>query len=271
VQAETKRNRDCSRSVRRATIALIGAATVAFLGAATAPASHVPAKVRVVECRGGEGSAGGSAAFRARMSAVEGTRRMSLRFGLVERLYGERRSRRVDVHGLGNWHRSEKGVASFSYLQRVKGLRPGASYRAVVDFRWTGRGGSRILSEQRRSGVCRQPGGPPNLRVRKIAVEPAAAGLTATYAVTVANIGGSAARGFGVELTVGRDWHTDREDVDSLAAGSSRTISFTGPWCAGRRISAMADPDGTVAETNEGDNRREVACPASEQGTPRRR
>ena len=88
------------------------------------------------------------------------------------------------------------------------------------------------------------------------------AGDTITLTATVKNQGQSSAGGFYVALA-SPDLTTQNKYVSSLAVGSSTTVSFsyTAPSFASTKtvtVTATADSTGAVAESNEGNNTRNV-------------
>lgn len=228
----------------------------ACIGGASTPAGAEPAAVAVADCVLSPGEEDRSAGFRARMRTVRGARRMAMRFTLLERV-GPRRYTAVNVPSLRRWRYSRRNVDRFVFTQTVDGLRPGASYVMRVEFRWLA-GGRVVASAQRRSGVCTEPGGPPNLRVGRVTARPVA-GAPDEYTVQVHNDGGAEARDVAVVLIV--DGTTLRQRaIPSIAPGSRAELTAPGPSCA-REMRVVVDPHGTILESDEGDNVRTVGCP----------
>jgi CARDB protein len=222
------------------------------------------AVVRMTDCRGATNDHAGSVQFQGAMRALDDTHHMSMRFVLQER-YGSGRFGAVKAPGLGIWRRSRHGVSRFSYTQTVKGLRAGADYRAVVFFRWVDKYGHRQLSMRKFSAVCHQPGGPPNLVVRRLRVEQEQGEPQWRYAVKIANTGDTAAKtSFGVLLQIGPDPDLalgSEKRVERLEAHSTKGVVFKGPPCTGR-VRATVDPEGDIAETSEKDNSLGMECPS---------
>ena len=215
------------------------------------------AGVKLAFCGTGDTAAERAATFHGRMRRVRGTRRMWMRFTLKERV-GEGSWRKVRAPGLGRWRKSRRGVRRFGYRQRVEGLVPGAAYRTVVRFRWYGRRGKLLRTARRRSPVCRQDAGLPNLRVVRLRGRATADPGVAGYGVRVVNSGPAPATDVGVRLAVdGAAVGVKR--IASLAAGQAQTVWFLGPRCE-RRVSGRADPGGAIEELSEADNARSVAC-----------
>jgi hypothetical protein len=236
----------------RAPIAMFAAA-LALLVPAGADAKP-RASVKLTECTTSDAPGGRSATFEGRMRRVRGTERMKMRFKLLERI--GKRFTTVKEPELRVWRKSEEGVRVFSFEQRVLGLRSGRAYRVAVSFRWYDADGNRIRSERHRSRACREPA--PNLRVAKVVRRSGPVRGTWIYRVHVTNIGQSEARDVGVTLAVDGG-ELDAGRIDSLPAGESRVVTFTGPVCR-HGFRAVADPDDQIGETREDDNVRRGAC-----------
>src|SRR5215208_3055157 len=113
---------------------ILFAVALALWGPAAAHA-ELPASVRVVSCVPWHPGDGGSVTYEARMRSVPRTARMALRIRLLEKVDGGD-WHRVTADELGVWRKSRGGAAAFAWEQKVRGLRQGAVYRAVVDYRW---------------------------------------------------------------------------------------------------------------------------------------
>ena len=243
-----------------ATALLATAGLAAGAGAQTIDARTRLAGVRVVECVRSNQADQRTAVFHGRMRAVPGTRRMWMRFTLLERA-GDGPFRRVHAPKLGRWHRSLPGVRTFGYRQRVRGLAEGAVYRARVDFRWYGEGRAPIRRARRRSGPCRQPGRLANLRVTRLGRSPGPAPGTTLYKAYVVNTGAIAAANVAVSLSV--DGATvDKQTIARMEPGDARLASFVGPACrtAKSPVRATVDPGHTIRESSERDNVLEATC-----------
>lgn len=231
----------------------MSAVALALLLPASADAKS-RAGVKLTECTTSDAPGGRVATFEGRMRRVRGTERMKMRFKLLERI--GKRFTSVDAPELNTWRRSAKGVKAFSYEQRVLGLRSGRAYRMAVSFRWYDADGERIRSERHRSRACREPA--PNLRISKVVKRAGPVPGTAVYRVHVLNTGQSEALDVGVTFAVDGG-ELDAARIESLPAGESRIVSFTGPVCR-RGFRALVDPDDQIGETREDDNVRRGAC-----------
>ena len=230
------------------------ATLVAVLAAVCAPAAHAaaPASVRMVSCTPWEADAPGSVTYAARMDAVPGTARMSLRFRLFER-YGDGRFERVSGKGFGVWRKSRVGAAAYRYEHTVEGLRQGAVYRVVVHYRWRDAAGDLIETARRRSAPCSQGGGLPNLRVASVDSRPGEVEGTRIYKATIVNDGESAARNVGVLLRVDGEVVDEAEVIELLEPNETRTVTFHGPVCR-ERMRVVVDPKELISESREQDN-----------------
>lgn len=228
---------------------------VALGVSAPAASAELPVDVRVLSCSPWEPGRGGAVTYEARMRAVPKTARMALRFRLYEKT-GDGDFRRVATD---QWQVSRTGAAAFVWEHRVRGLRQGATYRAVVRYRWTNASGDVIQTARQRSAPCSQNGGLPNLRVAEIDVRSGEVEGTAAYRVRIVNRGDSAARRIGVLLRVDGEVVDEAVVIDALQPGESQTVTFSGPVCR-ERMRVVVDPKDLIAETREEDNTRAPTC-----------
>jgi hypothetical protein len=211
------------------------------------------AQVRVARCS----QELNEAVFHARMRRVPDTKRMALRFTLLQRT-GAEGFQAVAAPKLGKWHRSRAGVGAFGYKQAVRNLAEGSVYRVKVDYRWYDEDGAVLQRARRRSATCPDESALPNLRVRLTGVHETSSVDTDRYYLRVMNLGNAAAEGAQVRLS-----------VDGAAAGtitvpvlyprSSKTVTMRAPECQSW-AQAEIDPDGLIAETWELDNSHQLAC-----------
>jgi hypothetical protein len=199
-----------------------------------------------------------SATFRARMAWFAGTDRMWLRFKLLEK--GVQGFHVVQAPGLGRWRKSKPSVSAFGYRQVVLGLKPGALYRALVDFHWYD-SQHRLLAKLRRSShTCRQFQALPNLAVALVDAQAGSKPGVVRYRVIVVNKGTAPASGVPVRLWVdGQVVNT--LTIATLPAAGGRQLTIQGPRCKSS-VQAAVDPDGQIVESSETDNVSRVACSA---------
>ncbi len=232
------------------TLALAGAVVVTVPLASGAPPS---ASVRLVSCS----VASHEAVFRGQMQRAAGARQMGMRFTLLESTDPEG-FRPVAAPGLSRWRRSQPGVSTFAYRQRLRNLASNTVYRVRVDFRWYAADGSVVQRLRRRSPVCRQFLSLPNLVALVTGASDTQVPGVLRYGVRVTNTGKAQASAVPVRLTVDGDV-LDTVTIATLPPGERRLVGFRGPACT-RSVRGEADPDRTIAETSEADNVSEVPC-----------
>ena len=196
-----------------------------------------------------------TAVFYARMRKVRGTKRMRMRFTLLERAAGLRTYKRVLVPGLSRWHKSAEGVRSYGYSQEVRGLHAGSTYRMRVRYRWYGAGHKLLKSARRTSRPCRMFVPLSNLRARIVDVR---SGDTWLYTARVTNTGQATADNVPVRFSVDGGV-VDTQYIGHLDPGDAWHHTFNGPACE-KRYAFVVDPDNAVPETNESDNRASASC-----------
>jgi hypothetical protein len=245
---------------RLATLVCLAAAPLA-----AAPAAHAqqrpPLQARLMSCTTGATAAARTAAFTASMPALAGTRRMWIRFDLLQRTPGDAEFAPVALPAWGQWQRSQPGRAGFIYTKRVRALRAPGAYRARVRFRWYDARGRIQRRAVRLTRTCRQPDPRPDLRAGALTVAPGLGPASATYLLAVRNGGRGAAGPFDVVLNAG-GMPQPPVRVAGLAAGESRVVSLPGPQCAaGATLRFVLDAGAAVAESDEADDVVDRACP----------
>src|SRR3954451_12206295 len=147
-------------------LATLTCVLAARLGAAPAAGAQdrPPLQARLMGCTPGADASARPAAFTASMPALAGTRRMWIRFDLLQRMAGEAEFTPVALPAWGRWERSQPGRAGFIYTKRVRALRAPGAYRARVRFRWYEADGRLQRRAARVTATCRQPDPRPDLR-----------------------------------------------------------------------------------------------------------
>jgi hypothetical protein len=241
---------------RLAVIALILAAAAAVAATAYGSLPRIPkskASVRVKSCSLDDRSA----VFYGRMRKLRRTRRMRMRFSLLERAPNTSRFKNVHAPGLSHWRKSAVGVRAYGYSQQVKGLNYGSTYRMRVRYRWYDKKNHFQRGTHRTSKSCRMFEPQANLRVQLLGTRGLGGGKW-RYNVRVRNVGELAAGGVKVQLTVDGTIR-GTQVVPALEPADSVRLSFDAPACKSH-YSFHVDPDGTVPESNEGDNRAGADC-----------
>ena len=227
---------------------------------ALAQEERPPLAATLAACESGATAAERFAVFTGSMPAAAGTRRMLMRFDLMERRDGSKRWRRLRAPAFGRWERSKAaGAAGFIYTKRVERLKEAARYRAVVRFRWLDVNG-RVQRETRRTTpTCEQPSQRANLQVEAVGIAPGPDASTYRYLVTVVNDGLTGAGAFQVGL-VADDGEAVR-DVPGLPAGGRTTVELVTRRCTERsRLAVTLDPGKVVDESSEADNATDWPC-----------
>lgn len=239
----------------------VAAVLAAVAVAAGSPRSHTQA--RMTRCHPAPVAIDRSLTVAARVRAIAGTRRMGIRFDLLERGLADARFHRVSAPGFGVWFRSDRGASLYRYFRTVNNLVAPATYRMRVGFRWYGRRGRVLATTYRTTRSCRQPDPHPDLRIADVLVRATATGGD-RYVVVVRNAGPMAAGPFAVALAL--PGGTKRKAVAGLAARAVVRVPFAGPACRSLAAppQATVDPFGQIDESDEGDNNLAAACPAGQ-------
>ena len=227
-------SRGMLKPVAIAPVLAVVCAVAPSAAAGTVSLAPLPASVKLSDCS----RETHSATFQGRMKRVEGAERMWMRFTLLEKHASGFEA--VSAPGLGRWHKSKPGVGTFNYLQTVRGLQQGASYRMAVSYRWYDAEREAIAKTRRRSAPCHQFAALPNLTAALAEVQETKDEGVVRYAVRVANEGVAAANAVAVRLTVDGAV-VDTVTLASLRVDESRLLTFRGPECR-VSVTAAADP-----------------------------
>jgi hypothetical protein len=218
------------------------------------PVVKVPApSAKLVSCQSGEDGAARLAVFSATMAAasVPQTKRMAMRFTLLEQTPETAVPAPTLVPGWGAWERAEAGRPGFVVTKRVDGLIPGDTYLASVLLRWIGKGGKVLRTVKLTTRPCVEVDSRPDLVVGALGGRRTPTG--ATYDLVVRNRGAQPAGPFGVAMTIG-----DAPIVTALApplnAGAETSVTLRGAACEpGSMVRVTLDPGQVVDEVNEAD------------------
>jgi hypothetical protein len=237
--------------------AVLTASVTAALAAQSRGLKPGQATVLVASCHPSDLVTERFAIFNGQMHSVTGTKRMLMRFTLLEHVGASGGYKPVPLSDLKPWRRSKPGSQTFIYSQRVTALRDDGAYRMRVQFRWYGDHKTLLKSSTVRSRSCRQPAPLPDLTVTSVTSMPLAGGRR-TYSVTVANNGQGDARNVPVSLKVDGTV-VGSAKVDLLPGQESSVVQIPGPACA-FTVRAVADPDRLIDESDETDNALTVPC-----------
>jgi CARDB protein len=247
--------------LRLATIACLLTPLAAAPAADAQRQQRPPLGARLVACTTGATAPARVAVFSARMPALPGTRRMWMRFDLLQRTPGQAEYERVRLPAWGVWERSQPGRTGFIYTKRVQGLRAPGAYRARVRFRWSDATGRVQQRATRTTPTCRQPDPRPDLTAGALSAM-AGLGSGATYLLEVGNDGRGPAPPFDVVLSVA-GMPEPAVRVAGLAPDEHRVVSIAGPRCApGWTVRFVLDAAGAVDEADEAGDVVDRPCPA---------
>src|SRR4051812_28405250 len=246
-------------------------ALAALLAAALAPAAPAVGATdkapslaaRVVTCTTGAGDASRAAAFSGSMPAATGTRRMMMRFVLLQRVGASPQGtyRRIAVPGWGGWEKSDPGRRGFVFTKRVEALAAPAGYRASITFRWLDAKGRVQRTTTRTTPVCEQPDPRPDLVLGAFTAAPVGAKAMAAYTISVDNEGHAAADPFAVTVAV-EGTVSDPMTLGPVDAGARVTGTLAAPRCApGSTVTITIDAAGAVDESVEADDVVQRPCP----------
>jgi hypothetical protein len=247
--------------------ALIGLLAVTALAGGAVPVhAAVDTKptlsAKTTTCTTGADDASRAAAFTGAMPAASQTKRMQMRFTLLQRKGVGPKGifKKVAVPGWGGWVKSDPDRQGLVFTKRVEALTAPAGYRAVITFRWVDGKGHVQRTATRTTPVCEQPDPRPDLVLS--GVDAAATGKsTAAYTVSVGNEGHSDAVPFAVTITVDGTV-SDPITLGPITAGGRLTGTLAAPKCTpGSTILVTLDVADTVAESVESDDAVHRPCP----------
>jgi hypothetical protein len=248
--------------MRRAAVTGVLTALALAGGAASAQASAPALSAKITTCTTGPDDASRAAAFTGSMPAAALTKRMQMRFVLVQRVGPGPKGvfKKLAVPGWGGWEKSDPGRQGFVFTKRVEALTAPAAYRAVITFRWFDAKGHVQRTTTRTTPPCEQPDPRPDLVLG--GVDGAATGKgTAAYTVSIGNEGHSDADPFAVTITVG-GVVSDPITMGPIAAGDRLTGTLAAPKCTpGSTITVTVDVANTVDESVEDDDAVQRPCP----------
>jgi CARDB len=205
----------------------------------------------------------------ATMRPVTGTQTLQIKFSLNLTAPGEPATA-VVASGLGQWltpsdpSLGQRPGDIWKLSKAVYNL-GGGSYQFSAAFRWLGANGKVLRTATLKSSSCSIKELRPDLAVRTVKVTPIAGVLTRDrYLAVVVNQGLSASGPFSLLFDPGvAGASSQTKPVTSLAPGQSTKVAFAGPACsAASPPTIVADPSGTVHESDRSNNALTVTCPA---------
>jgi hypothetical protein len=265
--------------VRRLVTGLVAVAAVAVAPVASVSAAAPPrSQLSGFTCTRALEPGSRAVAIRATMRPLTGTRKMAMRFDLIQRSPGLP-MQEVSGGDLGVWRTPPNPTLGqlpgdvWRLQKAVYNLAVPFNYQFRVTFRWTGQAGKVLGTATRYTHSCRQRELRPDLAVTSIAVS-AITGhpKKELYTATIANQGLTGAGPFQVLFAPGDTSAPTTDTINFLGAGKSRTLSFTGPLCDSTSPPTVsADSASQVDDFDRTNNVVAAICPASPSVSPSRR
>ncbi len=215
---------------------------------------------------------------KATMRPLTGTRKMAMRFELLQRSPGLP-VQEVSGGDLGVWRSPPNPTLGqlpgdvWRLQKSVYNLAVPFTYQFRVTFRWTGVHGKVLGTATRYTHTCRQRELRPDLAVDSITVS-AIAGhpKKELYTAVIRNRGLTGAGPFQVLFAPGDTSTPTTDTISFLGPGKSRTLSFTGPVCDSTNPPTVsADSASQVDDFDRTNNVLAATCPASTTTAPARR
>jgi len=251
-------------------VAAAAACGLATTASAAAPVNPPRAQLTRFSCEQALDPDNRSIGLRAIMRPLTGTRRLAIRFDLLERV-GAGPATAVRGGDLGVWVTPSNPTLGqvpgdvWRLDKSVIDLAAPATYQFRVAFRWIGASGRALGTAVRYSRRCRQPELRPDLAVTSFTVSPVTGQPNEDlYMAVIANRGLTGAGPFEVLFVPGDNAAPTTDDIAFLGAGRSRTLSFTGPVCDPTDPPTVtADAAHQVDDYNRANNTATAVCPAS--------
>jgi len=257
-----------------AAVTVIAAMPVATAAAATPARSQLSA----FSCTHAQDPGARAVGVTATMRPLTGTRRMAIRFELLQRSPGLP-VQEVNSGDLSVWRTPANPTLGqlpgdvWRLQKSVYNLDVPFAYQFRVSFRWTGLHGKVLGTATRFTRTCHQRELRPDLAVRSIAVAPIPGHPNKNlYTAVIANQGVTGAGPFQVLFAPGDTSAPTTDTVSFLGAGKTRTLAFVGPSCdAANPPTVSADAASQVDDFDRSNNVLAATCPTSPSPSPSRR
>jgi CARDB len=265
--------------VRRLFTGLVAIAAVAAVPVASASAA-APARsqLSVSSCTHALDPGARAVGVTATMRPLTGTRRMAIRFELLQRSPGVP-VQEVTGGDLGVWRTPANPTLGqlpgdvWRLQKSVYNLDVPFTYQFRVSFRWTGLHGKVLGTATRWTRTCRQRELRPDLVVKSITVSAVAGHPNKNlYTAVIADQGLTGAGPFQVLFAPGDTSAPTTDTVSFLGASKTRTLSFVGPLCdTANPPTVSADSASQVDDFDRSNNVLAATCPTSPSPSPSRR
>ena len=253
-----------------AAAALLGALAIIVPGSALAGRARRAALTQFI-CQKALDPSNRSVSVISVMRPLPGTRRLEVRFDLLEATPGEATPTAVVGAGdLGVWLTPKNPTLGqlpgdvWQLTKPVYDLDAPATYHFRVTFRWLGDHGKVIGSAVRSSPNCKQRELRPDLMVQSVWVSPITGRPRKNlYTAVIANTGVTGAGPFQVLFTPGDSSAPLAKTVQYLGGGATQTLQFVGPVCdPANAPTVLADSTAQIDDLNRSNNQLTVTCPA---------
>jgi CARDB len=250
---------------------IAGAAVAAGVGPAPAAAATARAELTQFACQRALDPANRSVSILAVTRPLTGTRKLAVKFDLLERTPSAASPTPVRADGLGVWITPTNPTLGqlpgdvWRLNKTVLNLDAPAAYRFRVTFRWTGALGKMLGTAVRYTRTCTQRELRPDLLVSSITVTPVAGHPEEDlYTAVIADQGATGAGPFEVLFAPGDTSAPITRTVQFLHAGESRSLSFVGAACdAASPPTVTVDATSEVDDYNRANNTMTAVCPAA--------
>jgi hypothetical protein len=252
--------------------ALAAAAPAALAASASRPRAATPPPrdaIGAIACHQAINPLQRNASVQATMRPVTGTQTLQIKFSLSLTASGEPTTA-VVAGGLDQWLTPSAPTLGqrpgdiWKLSKTVYNL-GGGSYQFSAAFRWLGANGNVIRTASLASSRCAIKELRPDLAVRSVKVSSVTGAPTRDrYLAIVVNQGATASGPLSLLFDPGvAGASSQTKPVTSLSPGQSTEVRFTGPACnAASPPTVVADPTGTIDESDRSNNALTVTCPA---------
>jgi hypothetical protein len=266
-------------NVRRLLTGLVAVGAVATVPVASVAAAGPPrSQLSAFRCARTLDPGARAVAIRATMRPLTGTRKMAMRFELLQRSRGLP-TQEVSGGDLGVWRTPPNPTLGqlpgdvWRLQKSVYNLAVPFTYQFRISFRWAGAHGKVLGTATRYSHTCRQRELRPDLTVRSIAVSGIAGHPNKDlYTAVIANRGLTGAGPFQVLFAPGDTSAPMTDTITFLGAGKTRRLSFVGPLCdSSNPPTVSADSASQINDFDRSNNVLAAVCPAPLSPSPARR
>jgi hypothetical protein len=259
---------------RVAAATAVAVVTVAVSGARAAATPPARTALTQFACDHALDPANRSVSVQAVMRPVTGTRKLAVKFELLEKVTGSAPQTVVRAGDLGVWIAPTDPTLGrlpgdvWRLQKTVLNLDAPASYQFRVTFRWTGARGRGLGTTVRLSRTCKVRELRPDLLVHSVTVSPITGHpAKQLYTAVIANRGATGAGPFEVLFAPGDSSSPSTDIVAFLGPGQSRQLSFMGSPCdPAAPPTVTVDAASQIDDLDRTNNAVTVACPSSGTG-----